>query len=142
MGCAGPAGATVFDLLVGLISALNQIGVLIAALGCGGLGALLVGHAVYWRLHAARVQGQVIGVRLYGNLFNAVYRYTLPSGQMCEATSLEGSSSTRGKETGALVPLLVIPEKAQRSSTRSGAPGSPSSFTTVGPSLRTTGTHR
>src|SRR5262249_19939918 len=53
----------VFAHLVDLISAFKQIGVLIGALMCGGLGALLVGHAVYWRLHAARVQGQVIGVR-------------------------------------------------------------------------------
>ena len=108
---AGPGGVAVFDILVGLISALNQIGVLIAALVCGGLGALLVGHAIYWRLHAVRVQGQVIGVRQCGNIFNAVYRYTLPSGQICEATSLEGSDSTRGKQTGAVAPLLVIPEK-------------------------------
>jgi hypothetical protein len=100
-----------FDLVAGLISALNQIGVLIAALACGGLGALLVGHAVYWRLHAVRVQGQVIGVRQSGNVFNAVYRYNLPSGQTCEATSLEGSDSTRDKQTGTVVPLLVIPEK-------------------------------
>jgi len=100
-----------FDVFAGLISALNQIGVLIAALTCGGLGALLVGHAVYWRLHAARVQGQVIGVRQCGNMLNAVYRYTLPSGETCEATSLEGSDSTRGKQTGAVVPLLVIPQK-------------------------------
>src|SRR5215470_12912084 len=100
-----------FDLFAGLISALNQIGVLIAALACGGLGALLVGHAVYWRVHAVRVQGQVIGVRQCGNIFNAVYRYTLPSGQTCEATSLEGSDSTRDKQTGAVVPLLVVPEK-------------------------------
>lgn len=100
-----------FDILSGLISALNQIGVLIAALVCGGLGALLVGHAVYWRLHAVRVQGEVIGVRQRGNIFNAVYRYTLPSGQTCEATSLEGSDSTRDKQTGAVMPLLVIPDK-------------------------------
>ena len=100
-----------FDLLAGFISALNQIGVLIAALVCGGLGALLVGSAVYWRLHAVRAQGQVIGVRQCGNILNAVYRYTLPSGQTYEATSLEGSDSTRGKQTGAIVPLLVISEK-------------------------------
>jgi Protein of unknown function (DUF3592) len=101
----------VFDIFFGLISALNQIGVLIAALACGGLGTLLVGHAVYFRLHAVRVLGEVIGVRQHGNIFNAVYRYTLPSGQTCEATSLEGSGSTRDKQTGAVVPLLVIPEK-------------------------------
>ena len=113
IACAGDdrGAAAVFDLLARAISALNQIGVLIAALVCGGLGTLLVGHAVYWRLHAVRVQGEVIGVRQCGNIFNAVYRYTLPSGQTCEATSLEGSDNTRGKQTGAIVPLLVIPEK-------------------------------
>jgi len=100
----------VFDIFVGLISAFNQIGVLAAALVCGGLGALLVGSAVYWRLHAVRVQGQVIGVRQSGNMLNAVYRYTLPSGEAREATSVEGSDSTRGKQTGEVVPLLVIPE--------------------------------
>lgn len=100
-----------FDIFFGLTSAFNQIGVLVGALVCGGLGALLVGDAVYWRLHAVRVQGQVIGVRQSGNILNAVYRYTLPSGQACEATSLEGSDSTRGKQTGEIVPLLVIPEK-------------------------------
>jgi Protein of unknown function (DUF3592) len=101
----------VFDILFGLISALNQVGVLMGALVCGGLGMLLVGHAIYWRLHAVRVEGEVIGVRQHGNIFNAVYRYTLPSGQTCEATSLDGSDSTRGKETGAVVSLLVVPDK-------------------------------
>lgn len=100
-----------FDVFVGLISAFNQIGVLVGALLCGGLGALLVGNAVHWRLRAVRVQGQVIGVRQRGNILNAVYRYTLPSGQTFEATSLEGSNSTRGKRTGEIVPLLVIPEE-------------------------------
>lgn len=100
-----------FELLISAMSAFKQIAVLVSALTCGGLGALLVGSAVYWRLHAVRVQGQVIGVRQCGGTFNAVYRYTLPSGQTCEGTSLEGSDSIRGKQTGALVPLLVVPEK-------------------------------
>ena len=100
-----------FDIFVGLISAFNQIGVLAGALVCAGLGALLVGNAVYWRLHAVRVQGQVIGVRQSGNILNAVYRYTLPSGETREATSVEGSDSTRGKQTGDVASLLVIPEK-------------------------------
>lgn len=100
-----------FELLFAAMSAFKQVAVLAGALTCGGLGALLVGSAVYWRLHAVRVQGQVIGVRQSGNTFNAVYRYTLPSGQTCEGTSLEGSDSIRGKQTGAVVPLLVVPEK-------------------------------
>jgi hypothetical protein len=101
----------VFDVLVSGLGALNQVGLFIAGLVCAGLGGLFVGNAVYWRLHAVRVEGRVIGVRQGGNCFNAVYRYTLPSGQSCEGTSNEGSSSVRGKETGTLVPLLVIPEK-------------------------------
>jgi len=101
----------VFDVLVSGLGALNQVGVFIAGLVCAGLGGLLVGNAVYWRLHAIRVEGRVIGVRQNGNCFNAVYRYTLPSGQSCEGTSNEGSSSARGKETGTPVSLLVIPEK-------------------------------
>lgn len=100
-----------FDVLVSGLGALNQVGLFIAGLVCAGLGGLFVGNAVYWRLHAVRVEGRVIGVRQGGNCFNAVYRYTLPSGQSCDGTSNEGSSSVRGKETGTLVPLLVIPEK-------------------------------
>jgi len=102
-----------FELIVGTVSAMNQVAAFIAALACGGLGGLLVGSAIYWRLHAIRVQGEVIGVRQSGNCFDAVYRYTAPSGETLEGTSTEGSSSTRGKETGTQVPLLVIPGKPQ-----------------------------
>lgn len=100
-----------FELLSGVISGLNQVGVLAAALVCGALGALLVGHALYWRLHAVRVQGEVIGVRQAGNILTAVYRYTLPSGQACQGSSVEGSDRTAGKQTGTVVPLWVIPER-------------------------------
>jgi len=100
-----------FDLVVGGISAFNQVCVLIGALTCAGLGGLLVGNAIYWRMHALRVQGQLIGVRQNANVFNAVYRYTLPSGETYEATSLEGSSDVSNKQSGARVPLLVIPNK-------------------------------
>ncbi len=102
-----------FDLIVSTLSAMNQVAVFVGALVCWGLGGLLVGNAVYWRLHAVRVQGQVVGVRRNGNCLNAVYRYDSPSGEPIEATSLEGSSSVGGKETGTLVPLWVIPEKPQ-----------------------------
>lgn len=102
-----------FELIVGTFSAMNQVAAFIAALACGGLGGLLVGSAIYWRLHAVRVQGEVIGVRQSGNCFNAVYRYVAPSGETVEATSNAGSSSTRGKESGTQVPLLVIPGKPQ-----------------------------
>ena len=93
---------------------MHQIGAFAAALVCAGLGGLIVGNTVYWRRHAIRVQGQVIGVRQVGACFNSVYRYTLPSGEAHEATSIEGSSSVRGRETGSVVPLLVIPGEARR----------------------------
>jgi hypothetical protein len=100
-----------FDLVFNTLTALNQVATFVGALIFWGLGGLLVGNAIYWRRHAVCVQGQVIGVRRDGNCLNAVYRYVSPSGETLEATSLEGSSSVRGKETGTMVPLRVIPEK-------------------------------
>ena len=103
--------AVIFELIGSTLSAFNQAVVFAGALFCWAVGGLLVGNAIYWRLHAVRVQGQVIGVRRNGNCLNAVYRYDSPAGETLEATSLEGSSSSRGKETGRQVPLWVIPEK-------------------------------
>src|SRR5204862_7546903 len=81
------------------------------ALVCWGLAGVLVGNAIYWRRQAARGQGEVVGVRRNGDGLNSVYRYVSAAGETREATSLEGSSSVRGKETGTTVPLWVIPEK-------------------------------
>jgi len=100
-----------FDLVSSTLTAMNQVATFAGALIFWGLGGLLVGNAIYWRRHAVRVQGEVIGVRRNGTCLNAVYRYVSPSGETLEATSLEGSSSVRGKETGRMVPLWVIPEK-------------------------------
>jgi len=100
-----------FQLVFSALSAINQLAVFAGGLCCWGLGGLLVGDAIYWRLHAVRVQGEVVGVRRNGNCFNSVYRYTSAEGATIEATSLEGSSSVRGRETGRQVPLWVIPEK-------------------------------
>jgi hypothetical protein len=100
-----------FTLIFSALSALNQVAVFAGGLVCWGLGGLLVGNAIYWRLHAVRVQGEVIGVRRNGNSLNSVYRYTSASGETIEATSLEGSSSVSGRETGRLVPLWVLAEK-------------------------------
>jgi hypothetical protein len=103
--------AAVFNLIFSALTALHQVAVFMGALFCWGLGVLLAGNAVYWRLHAVPVQGQVVGVRRNGNCLNAVYRYDSPTGESVEATSLEGSSSLRGKETGRQVPLWLIPGK-------------------------------
>ncbi|MBV8877521.1 MAG: DUF3592 domain-containing protein [Gammaproteobacteria bacterium] len=99
------------QLIFSTLSAFNQVAAFAGALVFCGLGTLLVGDALYWRLHAVRVQGEVIGVRRNGNSLNSVYRYTSAAGATLEATSLEGSSSVHGRETGRLVPLWVIPEK-------------------------------
>src|SRR5690349_23829833 len=93
-GCRHPVRtATMFQLIFSALSAINQLAVFAAGLACWGLGGLLVGNAIYWRLHAVRVQGEVVGVRRNGNCFNSVYRYTSAAGATIEATSLEGSSS-------------------------------------------------
>jgi len=102
-----------FGLFANTLSAVNQVAAFMGALACWGFGGLLVGSAVYWRLHAVRVSGEVIGVRRKGNCYNSVYRYLAPSGETCEATSIEGSGSLRGRDTGTQVPLLVIPDKPQ-----------------------------
>src|SRR2546429_9944648 len=102
-----------FGRFANTLSAVNQVAAFMGALACWGFGGLLVGSAVYWRLHAVRVSGEVIGVRRKGNCYNSVYRYLAPSGETCEATSIEGSGSLRGRDTGTQVPLLVIPDKPQ-----------------------------
>jgi hypothetical protein len=100
----------VFNLFDSGLGAVKQAGLLIGGLICAGLGVLLVGNAVYRRFHAIRVEGRVIGARQSGNTWRTVYRYTLPTGQSYEGTSNQDSGSIRGKETGSIVPLLVIPE--------------------------------
>lgn len=123
-------GDAMFDLVFSAFSALNQVGVFLGALLCCGLGGLLVGNAIYWRRHAVRVEGEVIGVRRNGNFLNAVYRYALPSGETVEGTSVEGSTSESGKQTGRLVPLWVIPEKPREVQEAGGVLGHV--FTVVG----------
>src|SRR2546430_1567165 len=102
-----------FDLFADTLSAVNRLAAFMGALACWGLGGWLVGSAVYWRLAAVHVPGEVSGVRQKGNCSNSVYRYVAPSGEPCEATSIEGSGSLRGRDTGTQVPLLVIPDKPQ-----------------------------
>jgi hypothetical protein len=88
----------------------NQV-VLLIALLCVGEGALLIGREIYWRLRALRVEGIVIGVREESHMmFYSVYRFSL-SGESFEATSHIASDSTRGRETGRTVKLLVFAER-------------------------------
>jgi uncharacterized protein DUF3592 len=72
-----------------------------------GIGGLILGNSIYWRVHALRAKGTVIGVIANGNTYTPVYRYTLADGQSHVAKSDTGSGWVRGKETGRVVPLMI-----------------------------------
>lgn len=98
-----------FDLIVEAMAAWNQVGLLIGAGLFGGIGVLLLGNRIYWRLSAVRVSGTVIGVRQTDpRTFYPVYRYVSPTGETVEATSDVGSNSTSRMQTGTQVGLLVF----------------------------------
>jgi Protein of unknown function (DUF3592) len=106
-----------FNLFFEGAQAYNQIGLLIGAVVCLGLGGLILGNALYWRLHAYRASGTIIGVMASGGSYFPVYRTTLPDGQTHLAKSNMGSGTVRGKETGRVVPLLISahnPNEAQQ----------------------------
>ncbi len=96
-----------FDLIFQGAQAWNQVGFFIGAVVCLGIGGLILGNSVYWRVHALRAQGTVIGVIANGGTYTPVYRYTLADGQSQVAKSDTGSSLVRGKETGRVVPLMI-----------------------------------
>ena len=74
------------------------------------MGCLLLGASVYWRIHAQRVSGTIIGVIQNGKMYTPVYRYALAGGQTYEAKSDISSASPAGYTTGRAVPLLVSPD--------------------------------
>jgi hypothetical protein len=111
-----------FDLIFGGAQAYQQVGLFIGALVCFGLGALILGNAIYWHLHALRATGTIIGVVAEGGTYAPVYRYTAPDGQIREAKSNISSGSPAGKQTGRVVPLLISPHnpaEAQQAGIRS-----------------------
>jgi hypothetical protein len=79
----------------------------------GGLFLLLAGSAILhtlasWRFLGLQVVGEIIGVRQRGPYFHGVYRYLLPSGEYCEATSVQSRNSSLGLHTGRRVPIQVM----------------------------------
>lgn len=108
-------GAEQTGAMFELFSAYSQAGLLLMAAVCLGLGGLLLAHEVHWRIWATHVVGTIVGVReMKPNMFSTVYRYYLPAGQSCEATSNIGSNSTKRRDTGRSVALLVFPDKPER----------------------------
>jgi hypothetical protein len=97
----------VFDFFISSANAYNQVGLFLGAAFCLGLGGLLLGNALYWRLHSHRAHGTIIGVIASGTTYAPVYRYTTPDGDTHEARSDVSSSGTSGKETGRIVPLMI-----------------------------------
>jgi hypothetical protein len=76
-----------FDLIFQGAQAYNQVGFFIGAVVCLGIGGLILGNSFYWRVHALRAQGTVIGVIANGGDYIPVYRYTSADGQIHVAKS-------------------------------------------------------
>ena len=100
-----------FNLIVSGIQAYNQIGMFVGAVICLGIGGLLLGSSLYWRVHAIRASGTIAGVMNQGAAYYPVYRYRLSDGQVHEAKSDTGSSSLNGMDTGRAVQLMVSAHK-------------------------------
>lgn len=98
-----------FDFFISSANAYNQVGLFLGAAFCLGLGGLLLGNALYWRLHAHHASGTIIGVIAGNGTYAPVFRYTTPEGETHEARSDVSSSGTAGKETGRVVPLMIAP---------------------------------
>jgi hypothetical protein len=107
-----------FELISRGAQAYQQVGVFIAALVCFGLGALLIGNAIYLHLYGLSVTGTIIGVIAQRGMYAPVYRYTAPDGQTREAQSDVSSGTIAGKETGRVVLLLVSPHNPARATQR------------------------
>jgi hypothetical protein len=90
-----------------ILQAYNQVGFFIGALVCLGIGGFILGHAFYWRVHALRAPGTIIGVIAKNGTYFPVYRYATQDGKTLLAKSNTGSSAVRGKETGRVAPLMI-----------------------------------
>jgi Protein of unknown function (DUF3592) len=97
------------ELFADASAALDQAALLLSAAISGGIGALLAGTRLYWRLGAKSVRGTVAGVRVVGRRYYAAYRYTLPpSGRRMLASADRGVRASQRLITGRKVRLLVF----------------------------------
>ena len=102
------------DLFLDASALLDQAALLLIAAVAGGVGALLSGNKLYWRLWGRRVAGTVVGVRTIGRLYYPVYRYTSPSGKRIQATSDVGNGANPKLVTGRKVRLRVFRKHPER----------------------------
>jgi len=98
-----------FNFIFQATQAYYQVGFFVAAAVCLGLGGLLLSSSLYWRIHAIRVKGTIVGVLEKAGMYTPVYRYTLPNGDIETAKSDTSYGSLAGKRTGSIVPLLISP---------------------------------
>lgn len=115
--CRTPTETSLFKLLELFTAAselLNQAALLAGAALFGGIGALLAGNRLYWRLRARTVQGTVAGVRTSGRLYYPVYRYKSPAGQRFQATSDVGAGVSPKLVTGRKLRLLFLKKHPDR----------------------------
>jgi hypothetical protein len=97
-----------FRLLISGMQAYNQLGLFFGSWICLTIGGLLAGSAFYWRVHALRATGTIVGVVPNGKLYAPVYRYTL-DGQTHVAKANVSSNLVQGMTTGKTVRLLISP---------------------------------
>lgn len=81
-----------------------------------GLFLMLVGVAVLysilsWRMRGQRLVGELIGVREHDRYFHNVFRYVGTDGAPYEATSLQGSTSLRHRNTGRRMRIEVMRDR-------------------------------
>lgn len=65
---------SVFEFVLSSTQAFNQVGMFFGAMACLGLGGLILVNSLYWRVHAVRALGTIIGVTTKKNLYFPVYR--------------------------------------------------------------------
>jgi Protein of unknown function (DUF3592) len=109
-----------FASFVHALQSYNQVGLLLGALMFVGIGGLMLGNSLYWRLHAPRVSGTIIGVIARGDMYTPVYRYTSPDGVTRLVRSTVSSGAVRGKETARVVPLMISPHNPSQAQAADG----------------------
>jgi hypothetical protein len=102
------------ELFADASALLNQAALLAAAALLGGIGALLCGNRLYWRIRARSVRGTIAGVRVSGRRYYPVYRYQSPAGKRFQATSDVGFGVSPKLVTGHKLRLLFLKKHPDR----------------------------
>ena len=91
-----------FDLIFQGAQAYNQVGFFIGAVVCLGIGGLILGNSLYWRVHALRAQGTVIGVIANGGAYIPVYPTHRRTGKAMSRSQIWAPAGCAARKPGAL----------------------------------------